>query len=105
MHGSGPLGGGAIELDALDRRGAGSYELLWRDEHSEAWLNTWWESKDTGFHDHGGSCVGVHVLEGRAVSEALVVGSAPVASIPMEPTSRSVRLLRESTGLTMSVAR
>jgi Cysteine dioxygenase type I len=66
-----------IELDALDRRGAGSYELLWRDEYSEAWLNTWWESKDTGFHDHGGSCVGVHVLEGRAVSEALVVGSAP----------------------------
>ena len=28
------------------------------------WLNTWWEPRDTGFHDHGGSCVGVHVLEG-----------------------------------------
>ena len=66
-----------IELDALDRRGEGSSELLWRDEHSEAWLNTWWEPRDTGFHDHGGSCVGVHVLEGRALSEALVVGGAP----------------------------
>jgi hypothetical protein len=65
---------GKIELGALERGGVGSFELLWRDEHSEAWLNTWWEPRDTGFHDHGGSCVGVHVLEGRATSEALVVG-------------------------------
>jgi Cysteine dioxygenase type I len=64
-----------IDLGALERGGEGSFELLWRDEHSEAWLNTWWEPRDTGFHDHGGSCVGVHVLEGRASSEALVVGS------------------------------
>jgi Cysteine dioxygenase type I len=63
-----------VELGALERSGEGSFELLWRDEHSEAWLNTWWEPRDTGFHDHGGSCVGVHVLEGRATSEALVVG-------------------------------
>jgi hypothetical protein len=63
-----------IDLGALERDGEGSSELLWRDEHSEAWLNTWWEPRDTGFHDHGGSCVGVHVLEGRATSEALVVG-------------------------------
>ena len=62
-----------VELGALEREGAGSFELLWRDEHSEAWLNQWWESRDTGFHDHGGSCVGVHVLEGRVRSEALVV--------------------------------
>ena len=34
----------------------------------------WWEPRDTGFHDHGGSCVGVHVLEGHARTEALVVG-------------------------------
>ena len=64
-----------IDLGALERGTEGSFELLWRDEHSEAWLNTWWEPRDTGFHDHGGSCVGVHVLEGRASSEALVVGS------------------------------
>ena len=63
-----------IDLGALERGGEGSYELLWRDEHSEAWLNTWWEPRDTGFHDHGGSCVGVYVLDGRATSEALVVG-------------------------------
>jgi len=40
--------------------------LLWRDEHSEAWLNLWWRSRDTGYHDHTDSCVGVHVIEGRA---------------------------------------
>lgn len=63
-----------VELSTLERSGEGSFELLWRDEHSEAWLNTWWESLDTGFHDHGGSAVGVYVLEGQATSEALVVG-------------------------------
>ena len=63
-----------VDLEAIDREGEGSYELLWRTEHSEAWLNTWWEARDTGFHDHGGSCVGVHLLEGRARVEGLVVG-------------------------------
>ncbi len=63
-----------IDPAALDRSGPGSFELLWRDDHSEAWLNTWWEPRDTGFHDHGGSCVGVYVLEGQARAEGLVVG-------------------------------
>jgi hypothetical protein len=63
-----------VDLAALDRSGGGSFELLWRNEHSEAWLNLWWDPRDTGYHDHGGSCVGVHVLEGRARNEALVVG-------------------------------
>ena len=62
-----------VDLDGLERSGEGSFVLLWRNEHSEAWLNTWWEARDTGFHDHGGSCVGVFVLEGRARNEALVV--------------------------------
>ena len=55
-----------IDVTALPRDGSGSFELLWRNDYSEAWLNTWWESRDTGFHDHGGSCVGVFVIEGRA---------------------------------------
>jgi hypothetical protein len=65
---------GLVDLEALDREGEGSYELLWRTAYSEAWLNTWWQPRDTGFHDHGGSCVGVYVVEGRARAEALVVG-------------------------------
>ncbi len=69
-----------VDLAALDREGEGSFELLWRTDHSEAWLNTWWDPRDTGFHDHGGSCVGVHVLEGRVRNEPLVVsGSRRVA--------------------------
>ena len=63
-----------IDADGLARAGSGSFELLWRNEYSEAWLNTWWEARDTGFHDHGGSCVGVFVIEGRAANEALTVG-------------------------------
>ncbi len=65
--------GALIELDELDRSGLGSARLLWRTPHSEAWLNTWWEARDTGFHDHDGSCVGVHVLAGKAANEALTV--------------------------------
>jgi len=65
-----------VDASALPREGGGSATCLWRDEHSEGWLNTWWDERDTGFHDHGGSCVGVYVLEGRAHTEALVVGGA-----------------------------
>ena len=53
--------------------------LLWRDEHSEAWLNLWWQPRDTGYHDHTGSCVGVHVIEGHAWNEPLTVGEPPQA--------------------------
>jgi Cysteine dioxygenase type I len=63
-----------VDLETLDRSGPGAAQLLWRTPHSEAWLNTWWEARDTGFHDHDGSRVGVHVLAGRAANEALTVG-------------------------------
>lgn len=63
-----------VDLASLERTGEGSFELLWRNAHSEAWLNLWWEPRDTGFHDHSGSSVGVYVLEGRARNEALVIG-------------------------------
>ena len=63
-----------VDLASLERSGDGSFELLWRTSRSEAWLNLWWEPRDTGFHDHSGSSVGVYVLEGRARNEALVIG-------------------------------
>jgi Cysteine dioxygenase type I len=63
-----------VDSGALDRSGSGAARLLWRTPHSEAWLNTWWEARDTGFHDHDGSSVGVHVLAGRAANEPLTVG-------------------------------
>jgi hypothetical protein len=62
-----------VDLAALDRTGPGEARLLWRDEQSEGWLNTWWEPRDTGYHDHDGSCVGVHVVAGRATNEPLPI--------------------------------
>ena len=52
------------------------YELLWRTEHSEAWLVSWWDARDTGYHDHDGSSGGIAVVEGRVTEEPLVVAGA-----------------------------
>jgi hypothetical protein len=71
------LAAALIEPGRLDRSGPGEAVLLWRDEHSEAWLNLWWQPRDTGYHDHTGSCVGVHVIAGRAWNEPLTVGPPP----------------------------
>ncbi len=65
--------GTLVDRTALERGGSGDAVLLWRGDHSEAWLNTWWEPRDTGFHDHDGSSVGVYVVEGRVRNEAFVV--------------------------------
>jgi histidine ammonia-lyase len=64
----------ALDLSGLDRSGPGDAVLLWRSSSSEAWLNLWWQPRDTGYHDHDGSCVGVHVIEGVARNEALAYG-------------------------------
>ncbi len=64
----------ALDVSALDRASAGEALLLWRGDASEAWLNLWWRPRDTGYHDHDGSCVGVYVIEGVARNESLVVG-------------------------------
>ena len=68
-----------IDPGRLDRSGPGAAVLLWRDGHSEAWLNLWWQPRDTGYHDHTGSCVGVCVIEGRAWNEPLTIGEPPEA--------------------------
>jgi hypothetical protein len=65
---------GTLDLSGLDRSGAGDALLLWRSDTSEAWLNLWWDSRDTGYHDHDGSCVGVYVIDGVARNESLVIG-------------------------------
>jgi len=68
-----------IDPSRLERSGPGEAVLLWQDEHSEAWLNLWWQPRDTGYHDHTGSGVGVYVIEGRAWNEPLSVGAPPEA--------------------------
>jgi hypothetical protein len=65
-----------LDLSSLDRSTAGDAVLLWRSDSSEAWLNLWWQERDTGYHDHDGSCVGVYVIQGVARNEPLVFGGA-----------------------------
>ena len=65
-----------VDLSALDRRGVGEAVLLWRTAESEAWLNTWWQPRDSGYHDHDGSGGGVHVLAGEVTGEYLQVEGA-----------------------------
>ena len=62
-----------IDIDGLDRSGPGSATPLWRTDGSEAWLNTWWQPRDSGFHDHGGSSGGVHVIAGEVTGEYLQI--------------------------------
>lgn len=64
----------ALDVSALDRASAGDAVLLWRTDASEGWLNLWWRARDTGYHDHDGSCVGVYVIEGVVRNESLVIG-------------------------------
>jgi hypothetical protein len=84
-----------IEPGRLDRSGPGEVVLLWRDEHSEAWLNLWWQPRDTGYQDHSGSCVGVHVIEGYARNEPLTIGEPrrrePVMGRPARASETGVR--------------
>jgi histidine ammonia-lyase len=65
-----------IDRSRVNREGEGEALLLWRSDSSEAWLNLWWAPRDTGYHDHDGSCVGVHVIDGVARNEALMFGQA-----------------------------
>jgi hypothetical protein len=75
------------ECAALARRAAGlldpatlaeastdGFVALWHDEHSVCWLNVLPERRDTGYHDHDGSAVGVYVLEGSVTNEGLPIG-------------------------------
>jgi hypothetical protein len=63
-----------VDVAALPRTGPATSVLLWQDEHSVAWLNTCPQRRDTGYHDHDGSAVGVHVIEGSVTNEGLPVG-------------------------------
>jgi hypothetical protein len=53
---------------------AGGSVVLWQDEHSVSWLNAMPERRDTGYHDHDGSAVGVYVIEGSVTNEGLPIG-------------------------------
>ncbi|MCW2991325.1 MAG: cysteine dioxygenase type [Solirubrobacterales bacterium] len=59
-----------------DRR---TYELLLHDEDVMAWVISWMDDHDTGFHDHDVSSGAVHVVQGLILEERLRIGRDPVA--------------------------
>jgi hypothetical protein len=65
---------GLLDADARAQARAGGSVVLWEDEHSVCWLNAMPERRDTGYHDHNGSAVGVYVIEGSVTNEGLPIG-------------------------------
>ncbi len=66
---------GLLDPGTLARaRTCGGSVVLWEDEHSVCWLNVMPERRDTGYHDHDGSAVGVFVIEGSVTNEGLPIG-------------------------------
>jgi predicted metal-dependent enzyme (double-stranded beta helix superfamily) len=56
-----------------------TYELLLHDEDVMAWVISWMDDHDTGFHDHDVSSGVVRVVEGRIREERLRLGRRPLA--------------------------
>jgi len=65
---------GLVDMAALPRAGTGASTVLWQDEESVALLNVMPEPRDTGYHDHDGSAVGIYVIEGNVTNEGLPLG-------------------------------
>jgi hypothetical protein len=63
----------AIDAEVLPRSGPAVSVLLWENEHSSGWLDAEWERRDTGYHDHDGSAVGVYVIDGNVTNEGLPI--------------------------------
>ena len=55
-----------------------TYELLLHDDDIMAWVISWMDDHDTGFHDHDVSSGAVHVVEGRIREERLRYGREPL---------------------------
>jgi predicted metal-dependent enzyme (double-stranded beta helix superfamily) len=60
------------------------YELLRHDERVTAWVISWMEGHDTGFHDHDISSGAVAVVQGSIREERLRVGGPPASRIYFE---------------------
>jgi predicted metal-dependent enzyme (double-stranded beta helix superfamily) len=57
------------------------YELLMHDESVMAWVISWMDDHDTGFHDHDVSSGAVAVARGRIREERLHVGGPPSSNV------------------------
>jgi hypothetical protein len=93
-----------LDLSELPRTQASASFLLWHDEHSVGWLNLVPGRRDTGYHDHDGSAVGVHVIEGSVTNEGLPVGGRAACTVS-GPATRSRSPVWVSTGWITKAAR
>ena len=57
------------------------YELLRHDESVMAWVISWMDGHDTGFHDHDTAAGAVTVVRGRIREERLNVGGPPISRV------------------------
>ena len=57
------------------------YELLRHDETLMAWVISWMDDHDTGFHDHDVSAGAVAVARGRIREERLSIGGPPRSNV------------------------
>jgi predicted metal-dependent enzyme (double-stranded beta helix superfamily) len=57
------------------------YELLRHDETVMAWVISWMNDHDTGFHDHDVSNGAVAVARGKIREERLRVGAPPISRV------------------------
>ena len=57
------------------------YELIRHDERVMAWVISWMNDHDTGFHDHDVSSGAVAVARGRIREERLRVGAPPESRV------------------------
>jgi len=57
------------------------YELLHHDESTMAWVISWMDDHDTGFHDHDLSAGAVAVARGQIREERLRVGAPPLSCV------------------------
>ena len=65
-----------VNVTGLPRNGSSQSVVLWQDEDCIAWIEVELGGRDTGFHDHDGSAVGVYVVRGSVTNEGLPVGAA-----------------------------
>src|SRR6202451_993228 len=67
--------GGLLDPATLsEARTGGCHVGLRHRERSVCWLNVMPERRDTGYHDHDGSAVGVYVIDGSVTNEGLPIG-------------------------------
>ena len=69
-----------VRVDGDQRR----YELVYEDEHVDAWVLSWMPGQGTGFHDHSISGVGLCCARG-GVREDLLVYGGPDIELHLRP--------------------